>query len=1020
MRLPKLTFSRRIFLLFLVSIVIPMVLIFWFSYQHVGEQLDEQNFRRLHQQVRSTSLSIYERLLFLKAELILLSSRLPDEMISSGRFSDDGIYVFEDSVYERFSCIFFQNAAITIPIYGKPRGRLQLSEINIEMLRNEKTVLMDQDMGGKFPTLFMIVPVVANSPDKGVIWGEISPEYLWGIGSMYTLPPMTDLFVIDPNRRLLIASGDYHDVSLDCITGAGSDDTIQRTNWSYGGEDHVVVCRKLFIEGQFSVPGWTIVLSRSENDIRRSLENFNLVFSLLFILALLVVLLISAISIRRSLKPLLELRSATRTIASGNFDTKLEISSGDEFEELADDFNQMGEKLHRQFKELRLNAEIGRHMASSLDAQKIANGVLKSICRYLDFDAGFLGWGCAESGIFEETGSYGINQKHHQELIRHCQFLLKMQNPSIENEQEPIFIAMPSLAQIVGADSGIYRPLRFAHPLSGIVIVFKKRAGLLSENTKKRLSSIVDELSVCLSNIYYHNRFLESEKKFRSIFENSAAGIALLDIHGRFIKANPSLCRMLGYSEAELLTKTSEELLSDEDRSKVIRIYQELQDGKRDAGFLEERYIHKDGQTIWAVVGHSLLRNQAGQPAYYIDLAQDISELKQVREKNKTLEKHLQQAQKMEALGTLAGGIAHDFNNILMAIMGFSELALLEVQASDPCHAKITQVLKAASRASDLVKQILTFSRQDLLEKQKINFICLVKESLKLIRATFPANIKIEEDYENKRATVMADPTQIHQLVMNLCANAYYAMKEKETGILRLEIRSAKLPPSHLLQSPLDNNNGGLWLRFSVSDNGWGILPQDLDRIFEPYFTTKPMGEGTGLGLAVVHGIMTKLGGYIDVQSRQGEGTRFDLFFPVYQETDESEKPQSTVVVSGEERVMFVDDEPYLVEIGQKMLEKLGYRVETFMDPLEALEAFRKDPYAYDLVITDKSMPHMNGQNLAVALRAIRPDLPIVISSGYHDKKNPETGSNLSRRIIYIDKPLRYADLAKVIREILD
>jgi CheY-like chemotaxis protein len=180
------------------------------------------------------------------------------------------------------------------------------------------------------------------------------------------------------------------------------------------------------------------------------------------------------------------------------------------------------------------------------------------------------------------------------------------------------------------------------------------------------------------------------------------------------------------------------------------------------------------------------------------------------------------------------------------------------------------------------------------------------------------------------------------------------------------------------------------------------------------------MGEGTGLGLAVVHGIMTKLGGYIDVQSRQGEGTRFDLFFPVYQETDESEKPQNTVVVSGEERVMFVDDEPYLVEIGQKMLEKLGYRVETFMDPLKALEAFRKDPHAYDLVITDKSMPHMNGQNLAVALRAIRPDLPIVISSGYHDKKNPETHSNLSRPIIYIDKPLRYADLAKVIREILD
>ncbi|MDY6825137.1 MAG: response regulator [Thermodesulfobacteriota bacterium] len=1012
-------FSRRIFLLFLVCIIVPMGLTFFYSYHHVAKQLEAQHFRRLHQQVRTTSHSIYERLVFLRGELNLLASRLPLEEMQASEIARLVKVSLNKSAYQRFSGILFQKGGRHIQVYGNIQTWPHLTSADAGILRNGKTVLLTHDRPGSYPALFMVVPVVSNSPDSGVLYGKIATEYLWGIGSMNALPPMTDLFVLntdtdtdtdagtEADNRLLIASvpasgkAPNAAITLDDTKFSQCSDKIY---WQYGEESHVAACRYLFLEGQFSVPGWNIVLSQSRNDIRTSLEDFKVLFPLFSLLILLVVLLTSAITIRRSLTPLQELRQATRAIAAGGFDAKAVITSGDEFEELADDFNRMNEQIQRQFSTLKLNAEIGHHMASTIDPRTLADRVLESICSHLNFDAGFLGWHVPGDQPFIGSGSYGLRPEQEEAIEQ--QWLSTNMDGAEKNRQEPFSeTIVPDLGRIAGADKSLSQPLKFAGRTSGILMVFKNNTDPMPDNAETILSAMTDEVSVSLSNIYALSMFLESEKKFRSIFENSAAGIALLDAEGRCIKANSSLYHMLGYAEEELLNKTVADLLTDQSRPIVEGLYEELQSGSRDTGSLEESFVHKDGQ-----------------PLFHIGMVQDITELKEVREKNNNLEKQLQQTQKMEAIGTLAGGIAHDFNNILMGIRGYTELALLSVETSDPLRPTLEEVLKATGRAADLVKQILAFSRQGSMEKQVIQLVPLVKEALKLLRATLPAGIRIEETYADELPPVLANPTEIHQVVMNLCTNAYHAMEENDTGILRVQVNGTQSLPDHLNHTPANprTTHDGAWVKLSVADNGVGIAPEHLSRIFEPYYTTKPTGKGTGLGLSVALGIVRKANGYIDIQSRPEEGTTIDTYFPEHPLPHDEQEPRNTTNFTGSERIMLIDDEESIAAVEKNLLEKSGYRVTAFNRPEEALDAFRGHPHAFDLVITDKNMPGMNGHELAQSLMALRPDIPVLMASGFHGSQLAEESTTPSGRIDYIPKPLGHAELTKAIRKMLD
>jgi signal transduction histidine kinase/CheY-like chemotaxis protein/streptogramin lyase len=392
---------------------------------------------------------------------------------------------------------------------------------------------------------------------------------------------------------------------------------------------------------------------------------------------------------------------------------------------------------------------------------------------------------------------------------------------------------------------------------------------------------------------------------------------------------------------------------------------------------------------------------------------------KQVEERTRQLkaaQQQLIQAQKMEAIGTLAGGIAHDFNNILGAIVGYTELALDDLPEGTRVQKNVQYVLTGAERAAALVKQILAFSRQAVQERKPVILRAIVEDALKLLRSSLPSTIEIRRDIRAETNTILGDPTQIHQVMMNLGTNAAHAMKEKG-GTLEVNLDKVVLDEETAARE--HNIKPGPYLRLTVSDTGYGIPKAVMKRIFEPYFTTKKTGEGTGMGLAVVHGIVKSHGGDISVYSEPGKGTTFHVFLPEIETQVKTESPLKEKPPGGSERILLVDDEASLAEIGTQILERLGYEVEGISNPIDALETFREKPNQYHLVISDLTMPHMTGIQLAREIKKINPDIPVILCSGH---SAPLTGEQIKTLGIsdFIMKPIVKSELAQVVRRVLD
>jgi CheY-like chemotaxis protein len=369
----------------------------------------------------------------------------------------------------------------------------------------------------------------------------------------------------------------------------------------------------------------------------------------------------------------------------------------------------------------------------------------------------------------------------------------------------------------------------------------------------------------------------------------------------------------------------------------------------------------------------------------------------------------------MEAIGTLAGGIAHDFNNILSAIIGYTDLAALILPEDDPARSSLGEVMNAAQRAKELVYRILSFSQMHEQEQKPVRMNMIIQEALKLIRPSLPATIEIEQQIDCQ-GTILADPTQIHQVVVNLCTNAYQAMQE-EGGLLKVSLAEVKLSLDDLVDH-FDLDVGD-YLKLTVSDTGHGMNEQTMQRIFDPYFTTKASSKGTGLGLAVVYGIVSAHKGAIQVDSEPGKGTTFEVFFPSIQSSARQVPISYEQPYRGDEKILFVDDEASLVRLATQLLEKCGYRVDGHTNPLEALKLFKTDPYEFDLVITDMTMPHMTGDQLARMIQNIRPDVPIIITTGYSEKISPKKAQMMGVQD-FIMKPMNYSELTKKIRKAVD
>ena len=390
--------------------------------------------------------------------------------------------------------------------------------------------------------------------------------------------------------------------------------------------------------------------------------------------------------------------------------------------------------------------------------------------------------------------------------------------------------------------------------------------------------------------------------------------------------------------------------------------------------------------------------------------------LVQVEREKATLQEQLSQAQKMEAIGTLAGGIAHDFNNILTAILGYAEMSREYIPESNPAHAMLPKVVEASLRARDLVKQILDFSRKSAMTRIPLQIHLLVKETLKLLRASIPATIEIKQAIHADCGYILADPTQIHQILMNLCTNAAQAMEDG--GVLQVTLDSVTLTADDLVNDP--GLLPGPYVRLAVSDTGTGIDPVTLGRIFEPYFTTKGIGKGSGMGLAVVHGAVKRHEGMIRVESVLRQGSTFSVFFPKINGgvEQEAKAKDESLSLMGNERLLLVDDELTIVSLLQQVFAGLGYQVVAETDSLAALERFRSQPEAFDLVITDQTMPKMTGEQLAMALLAIRPNLPIVLCTGFSAKIDDRRAAELGIKAFTM-KPFSSHEIAGVVRKLL-
>jgi two-component system cell cycle sensor histidine kinase/response regulator CckA len=382
------------------------------------------------------------------------------------------------------------------------------------------------------------------------------------------------------------------------------------------------------------------------------------------------------------------------------------------------------------------------------------------------------------------------------------------------------------------------------------------------------------------------------------------------------------------------------------------------------------------------------------------------------------IERQLRQAQKMEAIGTLAGGIAHDFNNILAAIMGFTEMALRKVPEESPVRCDLEHIFKAGSRATDLVRQILTFSRPTELERKPMLVAPLVKETLKLLRSSLPTTIEIRQDVAIPPGggVVLGDASQVHQVLMNLCTNAAHAMRAKG-GILSVGLSEVEVDSSFVSMYP--RMGVGPYVCLTVSDTGHGMDAAVMERVFEPYFTTKEAGEGTGLGLAVVQGIVRNCGGVVTVHSEPGQGTTFRVYLPRIGGEIAPEPQPVEVLPAGDERILFVDDEDALVDLGKRMLNSLGYDVVAKTNSLEALETFRAQPDAFDLVITDMTMPAPTGMELAKELLSIRRDIPIILCTGFSELIDGKQAKEAGVRELVM-KPYVLRNIATTIRDVLE
>lgn len=577
----------------------------------------------------------------------------------------------------------------------------------------------------------------------------------------------------------------------------------------------------------------------------------------------------------------------------------------------------------------------------------------------------------------------------------------------------------PKIDEISGFEtkSMLCVPLKAKTKLIGVLEVINKLDGTFFKKEDELLLSMFGyQAAVAIENARLYGELndqlkeskrakdalRESEGKTRALLNAIDDMAVLLDTDGTVLDSNAITLQRLGKSADELVGKCIYDFFPLPQAEPIRNAVSEvIKTGKPFRMELEQERRIYDSH-VYPICDAQGKVIQVGV------ISSDITE-------RRNMEVQLRQTHKMEAIGTLAGGIAHDFNNILGIILGYTELVMDDVPEWNPARQNLEEIRIAGIRARDVVRQLLSFARKTDQERKPTIINSIIIEVLKLLRSSIPASIEIRHNLTKGSAIILADPTQLNQVMINLLTNAAHAM-EKDGGILEINMESVNLTES---TAQFHDLSPGPYVKLSVSDTGSGIGPEIKDRIFDPYFTTKEVGEGSGMGLAVVHGIIMNHKGAISVDSELGKGTTFTIFLPTSKREPVPETTIDEELPTGQERILYVDDEESIVKIGSQRLKRLGYKVESSTSPIEALDLFRSKPDQFDLVITDLTMPKMTGDKLVKAILDIRPGLPIILCTGFSDKINSEKVRKIGATV-YLEKPYDKRDLSRAVRRGLD
>jgi len=518
--------------------------------------------------------------------------------------------------------------------------------------------------------------------------------------------------------------------------------------------------------------------------------------------------------------------------------------------------------------------------------------------------------------------------------------------------------------------------------------------------TRQSVASLLD--------ITERNQLHRERQQLAAVIDQSAEAVVITDNHGRVEYVNHAFENLSGFERRACIGQTIDAAFFCDDDRRILK-QMTFMVSREDTWSGRVENQRQDGRSYIADTRIFPICDEKGKAINMVCVKTDVTHEVQ-------LEKQLQQAQKMEAIGTLAGGIAHDFNNILGGILGFAEISMLRSGENEQLKRNLGRILDGCQRAKELVQNILTFSRKNDEETKPIEVQIIVKEALKLLRASIPSTIEFKPRIGSEPSIVRATPTQIHQVIMNLCTNASHAMHQNG-GILQVVLENVELDAVQCAGKP--DMAPGAYCRLTVSDTGEGMDDKTQERIFEPYFTTKEQTGGTGLGLSVVHGIVKNFGGTISVNSQPGKGTTFDIYLPRADDTIAVVTPAEVSLPEGNERILVADDELFILEIMTDMLGSLGYQVETANGGQAAIEQFSQSPDQFDAVIVDLTMPKITGTQLALKIKQLRKDVPIILTTGMNFDQHP-LHRQFDEFAAVLNKPILYQDLAKTLRDVLD